>query len=331
MGAIVKRKYNGGVGYPRKRRVAASRYMQIAKAGYRVGRAVWKAYRRYKRPTYRKKSLVGTVKRIDQIGTFSKQKYYKKRRRADYLILKPITVQYWQTNGTGRSTAPVGKQSITDIGIGSRTDWVSIRTSLGFTDKAQDIYVDSLYSKITFANRNNEVVNMTLYDVRPRRSTPKRPYLSMSEGYTDLSLDENVLGSTPFQSKQFCQEWKVERMRKVQLAPGMQHEHTIYNRVNKHIKEAYWANSSQENDPYFGFSSVLVIFSGSVQNDSTTDTQISTGLVDIDVMYQHQYKFYVVNPRIVTSYQANNLPTAFTVGEATWNVAKGEEEGHVEV
>lgn len=167
------------------------------------------------------------------------------------------------------------------------------------TALTRKILIEKVFTTYTFKNTTNVPLRMVLYDCVCRRdgTSTQTPLAAWQLGDTHEGVTypvgttnantQNVRfpGSTPFQSEQFCQYYKVRKVTKFELHPGSIHRHTMYTKPGG-LMSAEYINNFQE---YKGLSSsLLAVVTGGVVDDTvsfvgTSNVTYSAFAVDVVV------------------------------------------------
>jgi hypothetical protein len=115
------------------------------------------------------------------------------------------------------------------------------------------------------------------------------------------------------------------------LGSGQSHTHYQNVKPNKWYNEELLfttGNATTANSSLKGFTvHTMIVAHGMPYNDLTTQTQVSTGQVALDIVYTKQLKYYVIQQNFSTTYANNTLPTSFTVQEEIMNPGLGTRTG----
>lgn len=202
-------------------------------------------------------------------------------------------------------------------------------TNASYTQrKSTQFVVEGMTGSVKLQNQDNGNVEIVLYDCVCKNDTASDPLFSW---YTGLNQEANVttysgttlpVGSIPQLSQYFNAHWKVKQKTRIVLGQGQSHVHQISLKPNRLFKGDYL----QDSDAYLAGLTycTLVVANGLPANDTTTLTQVSTGSVNVDVVYTKQMKYtYMVNNQSQWAQYANRLPTSFTNNESIMNVGTG--------
>jgi hypothetical protein len=150
-----------------------------------------------------------------------------------------------------------------------------------------------------YTNQSNGNVNLKLYDVICRKDlgsgSAVDPSSAWYNGITDnvttgtvSSVSSTNLGATPFMSPLFCQYFKVLKVTSIILAAGQSHHHYVKRTLNRMINDellTYYVNLA-----YLTHYTVAAAF-GYPENDTTTNTIVSTCAVGIDTVSEFKFRW----------------------------------------
>jgi hypothetical protein len=208
------------------------------------------------------------------------------------------------------------------MSMGGATDVGQAYTTSGGI-ATEKFIINKLKGKVMFTNQDDSNSELVLYDIVCRRDNASAsgvfaPNTAMDAGIAGTSStstttkDSTNYGATPFMSPEFCQHFKILKVSRVMLATGASHEHTVSFGVNRIMNGEYYLDYSQYRNMTFY---TLAITKGMPYNDSATNTQVSTGVTQVDYVAFTDIQYQNLSAN-ATSYQyTNNNPTAFTIGE----------------
>jgi len=167
-----------------------------------------------------------------------------------------------------------------------------------------------------FTNQGNNPIAMDIYDIVCRKDMPQRSEAGLNDPVTlwtagllrigGSATTKNTPGCTPFQSTDFCQNWKVLKVSKVQLPQGGTHEHRQHIQLNKNFNATLLFNGDYY---YHGMSH----YSFAVVRGFPIDSQENPGNVSlapakIDVVTTYRYEWMNVSQQNNATSIINNLP-----------------------
>jgi hypothetical protein len=211
------------------------------------------------------------------------------------------------------------------LGLGSVGDLQQILVQMGIAVANQNGYHFTVpFQKLTtqYTNCCNYPIVLWLYDVIPRVHTyttipndeVQTPSTAWGLGYTQEggtgSDQRGTPYSTPFESKLFCEFYKVIKVHKVTMGAGDVHTHTLTNMQHNWISDQKWRNISVAN----GNSSIsqlahysvlsLAVIVGTPVHDSAdaANTHVSLGPSRVDYVWTKEYiaRSATYNQRSVT-------------------------------
>ena len=302
---------------------------------------------RHRPPTYTKFST-GTREKINGNGGLCDKvvRTLHPVRPALAKIYKQGESVHFNNNVAGRITSSIGQQGVNLIqtiytpAILNQIQYYGFNSTAGITNgNTQTMYVRDCETNIQITNQDVANVTFSLYEIQPRRDTTTSsasPITTWSDGLTDEqagqfgTIGNLMINTTPFQSKKFCTYFKVKSVKKITLASGQQYLYKHILNVNKKWNMELYTGGIQ------GLSHETTMFmivqQGSVENDSTTKTQVSVGPSALDYVCDLKYQVYGFNDSQTRYIFANALPSAFTVGGEIINEKTGavvaDDEAH---
>lgn len=168
-------------------------------------------------------------------------------------------------------TVDPGTQIATDI---KKVFFEYTGTAIG--NKTRGIIVDRINQEIEFSCASDNVANLTLYSYVARRDGSISPQDAFSHGLTDTALkvrnavgtstiDNTLIGVTPFQSTPFCQSYKVLGTKSITLNPGKTFKMKNIFSIKKRLDGKFFENGELWKK---GVShGVLVVLKGNLVNE----------------------------------------------------------------
>lgn len=197
--------------------------------------------------------------------------------------------------------------------------------------KTAQFVVEGMTGSVKLQNQDTGNVEIVLYDVVCKNDTDNDALYTWYQGLNNQANSTSPtvylgtslpVGSVPQLSSWFNSHWKVKQKTRIVLGQGQSHVHQITLKPNRLFK----GEEIEDGNTYFsGLSYItLVVANGLPVNDSATVTQVSTGAVNVDIVYTKQMKYtYAINNQSQWSQYTNRLPTSFTVGESIMDIGSG--------
>lgn len=295
--------------------------------GYKLGggRTSTRSRRSKRGRTSRQNIFEGTS--FCQIPCGVRKKYQTKMERAMH------TKGKYQVITTGRQTGGANQQQAFNVNMYTTTDIGSMFTKIGFVNSSS-LTMDEGLQFLHVANMDNNDCVIWFYDLLLRADVNTgtlAPISDWAQGVVDESGaagDYQIPFSTPFQSKKFCERWKVVKVSRVILSSGSTHIHKVTSKPMHPINYEHLVNTSSSYTGTQGAnvgvryltSSVMCVIQGNLANDSVTKTQVGTGPVAVDFMNIIRYKYCgsVDNQTLYSkSFTAQTLNTAEFIQEKT--------------
>lgn len=295
MGKLIKRRRNT-IG-----RFAPNTYRMASYAGRMIGRA-------YKRWRGRTRTVTKTRKRSNNVVksgysgiSSSGARYRAKLYPSVRTVLRGQQLSVWKTVDTTRIEWDAGRQSVNNFTVGTIADLRGLFSNIGASATGQDttrMVVKSMRMKLAFTNQSNANAIVTMYDIEYRNnmvdgSDNATPALSFANGIIrteDIGVPTYLdVGATPYQSSDFCRNYRVTKVTKIHLDPGKSHIHYVNLVRNKML------NNGQMDDTVSlsgikGFThACLMVCQGLPVNDGTTDTLIAYGSGAISLVEERTY------------------------------------------
>jgi len=254
----------------------------------------------------------------DSLSSF--RRFHKNRTKIGKLEFTPSII----INNSGfRKEAPTGQQESVLIGTYYTDTDVNQHFALINNAASAKIFLQSVHGESLITNQCNVNARVTIYDVIARRDSsggavdPDTVFkLGMADNTGGSAAQYLIPGVTPYENPRFVQWFKILQTTRVILSPGQCHNHTVNyapNRMFSHEISTSVLSSSIGNLTVYSF----MVFHGTPINDITTQTQVSTAHIALDVVQKESYHFKYAD--INTGYASitQSLPTAFTVAGAT--------------
>jgi hypothetical protein len=256
-------------------------------------------------------------------GTGGQCSYFTGRRGKSYLpkhVLNALPPQIYQTNGASQLKSAVGKQNLSVPLVLNTPSIVTSYTS----DEISRVVIEKSSGDVTLNNILLSNCYIIIYDIMARKDIAvtaiDSPSVAWSQGDTDTGSGSawSFLGSTPWQSEAFNQYWEVRQVTNVVLAAGGTHVHKVRLNPNRQISASYATYT-----PY-AFKDLtyacMIEIHGSPANDTTTQTQVGIGTGGLNVVWDSEHTIKQLQKAYPIITDANNLITAFTVGEQVVNL-----------
>lgn len=297
-----------------------------------AGYAIRKAARKYLHRKKEARDVKTTIRRgiVLNEGNGGQCSYfnYGSRSKApmNKILKQSLPLQIIQANVAYQYKSGGGVQSVA-------SDLYLVAPAITFALTADDTscsYIESARGKYTIENVMVCNCSITIYDCVARKDVAlaaiSTPAAAWNQGDVDTTghgshVDQNRIGSTPFQSEAFNQYWKVLQTTDVVLGPGAQHQHIASSRPEKVFSGAYSTYT-----PY-GFKDetvfTMIVLRGSPSNDSVTQTQVTLGAATINVIVEYEHRLRQMMKQTPTITCSNTLITAFSVSEQAYNQGSG--------
>lgn len=223
-----------------------------------------------------------------------------------------------QSSSSTRITTAQSAQNAFSIDALSGITADLIFDELSATERNLKVRVQSDVITAQLVNQSNIAAYVEMYYCTCRRDVPpveiNAPTL-FSTGMTDMnaSAAATTYGVSPFQSPRFCSYFKINKVKRARILPGLSRVVKISSN-NQWINRAWVSNTASERPIYFkGKSRVcLIIVRSQGANDSTTLTDVGTPAAALDVIF-HEKIFYKYSFATVGMWNfSTSLDNAFT-------------------
>lgn len=247
-------------------------------------------------------------------------------------IMRLASKNFYNTNGAFRLNCGTGVQTYTAYGYftagtfgGTTVDNdlavinAKVTSSLG-TYKTARILVESATARYMMTNQDTGNVQVYIYDVVARLDTNISPDVAFQTGIADEgAAAATTVGATPFASEQFTTHFKILKCTTVILGQGQTHSHLVHYAPNRMFSSERLTDNNKSLRGLTCYS--LIVAHGLPMNDSVTNTNVSTGAVNLDIVMTKQLKYSFVMDDTTNYYVTNNL-VAIT-NEEVMNIAQG--------
>lgn len=161
------------------------------------------------------------------------------------------------------------------------------------------IFLTGYEADCMFTNQDSGNCRLTLYDVVCRRDTQETDLIDIwddgmkeNTGSTGNTRGVINLGSTPFESSEFCSKFKVIKKTVVQMAAGQSHSHKVKIGYNTML-----SRDLVDDYQYFHGLSFMTVFvvHGMPYNAITTQTEVATGDCAIDWVKTQKIRYRSVD------------------------------------
>lgn len=316
-----------------------------ARVAYQGAKSLAKwGLRRLAQNTLRRTLKGRTTRRINQdirpVGTGASQSFFRKAYKSKLPVkvlkaLTPIRCDV-ETSAEKLRTVAYGKQTATAVAqfTSSKIDTMLANLVDSSSSKTQSVLLRSIEQEYMISNASSANVFVKLYEITARNDIKidgTSPTLAhnlwgavgaFDQGIYDINsgMDAMTLGVTPFQSKMFTQNFRVDKIYHVELGAGRTHKHISRFSPNRIVHES---RSSRTNALEAVTRFVMILAYGSPINDTTTTTSVSTSLVNLNIVRKQVTKIQFIDPQGAVYYNIQNLGTVAAAEHV-------DEEGNVQ-
>lgn len=276
------------------------------KTGRYLGSSLRKAYTKWKGksarsapPRRRRGGKTGVIQAGVNGVSFSsvrrKTRMYPSVRK--YLVGK---MSYSRVVDTARKEWDAGAQAVVALPYLDSTAVGKLFTSYSLSAVGvgdAQIAIKNCTSRVNITNQSNSNLVCTIYDVINRHdvvsgSDAQSPEDAWTNGLAQITsgtgstgTTPQTMGVTPFQSYDFCKNYRVIKVTKIYMELGKSHIHNI------NLMTAFKMNTRDLDDSGAatkGFRNItmhcMLVFHGMPVNDGTTDTLIAMGSGAVDIV-----------------------------------------------
>lgn len=224
-------------------------------------------------------------------------------------VLKAISpIQTAINTYSGVITSNVNQCSYGILGafLHTRTCYNSLylnNNGLTGSTNATQVDIETASLEMNLVNQDTAFVNITMYMCMPRRDFPQDNASASSlvsligSGFTTNGFTGGSTNSqgTLFNSKDFCEYFKVMKSYKFRLQPGGVRRFNLKGRPRR-IGKA-WATSNTAPEMHRGYTKFWVFrLEGQVANDNTTKTNVGLSGSKVDLLAYERYTYRFANP-----------------------------------
>lgn len=270
-------------------------------------------------------------------GTNSSISYFTrlyKKNNPFYKNLKGTAVNTYLTHTTARHTANVGGQVFAELftlqggSVGSASPAITneldlirsyINTNTLQGSKTTRYVVSSVNEELLITNQDNSKAEIIIYDVFCKRSC-----LSSVTGLVNGSLvDQGLTGWSVNVQGIRCETvlrdnryWYVAQKNRFILEAGESHIHKFYVKKNIMVNMDTIAADSY---PYVNGVTMckIICARGMPCNDTINKSQVSTGTVTLDTVWNKQIRYRWISDTTQTAHGNSNVVSGFTNAEST--------------
>lgn len=319
--------------YLRRRNLAKIKVNRNAyKSGYgpsKLGKKTYPKLKAVKSMSMKKKKLSQRAIKDGQAGSFSR--FFYGRRNPNRKVIqtyRALAPRYFVLNSAERLAANAGRQLVHNLfSLFSSSDMGQLFSDSGITLGATArVLMAGASAEIMITNQDQGNVRIVLYDIIQRRdgdhTEVDTPAAAWTNSYGDeggADTDVNFVGSTPFSSDLFVRYFKVLKMTHILLSQGQTHVHRVHFSPNKIMDGEVIRYAS---GAVRGITCHTMIQAHGVPYNYGSDTSIvSTGQVNLDVVYKKQYKYKCLQQNAL-SWNITNSLTGL-VNESIMDIGSG--------
>lgn len=185
------------------------------------------------------------------------------------------------------------------------------------------IFLRNVHAEAMIKNQCDSTARIKIYDVMAKMTTDATTINALgafSLGFADLTsgaaADYTTPGITPFTNPRFKEFMTILNTTDVILCPGATHSHVVHyapNRLLSHIQSNTIAGTGISGLTVYS----MMVVMGSPINAVSTQTEVSTSPISLDIVGMEEYKYSYVYPTGGAASIVNSLDLALSSAGAT--------------
>lgn len=191
----------------------------------------------------------------------------------------------------GNSVCAIGKQQIMQFALTTAADLGVIRTAANAavsTTNALKLYMFESKQKIHLRNQHNSLVTALIYDLTSKRvpfaAAVDTPQEAWERGLTDMGLAAGHslnIHQTPQFSAEFRRHFNVQKVTKVLMEAGQQHEHSVFSGINRMVDTTELGDNAVSSMP--GLTTwCMIVHYGSLAHETAAPSTVTYSPNTID-------------------------------------------------
>lgn len=168
------------------------------------------------------------------------------------------------------------------------------------------VHLKSCHAENLITNQANVNARIKIYDVMTRRETNATTtdvLIAFQNGFADATgggaNSFDIVGATPYSNSRFLEFFKILKHTDVILSPGATHNHIVHYTPNRLISRAQVADTAGTGTRDLTIYT-LVLFYGSPINAVSTQTEVTTSAISLDVVSTREYRMAYVHSNAQT-------------------------------
>lgn len=240
-------------------------------------------------------------------------------------LTKEFTPNIIMNNFAYRTEVAEGLQIASLLGdFFTDTDIAQMFTlSVGATPGSAKVHLKGVHAEAMIKNQCDSSARIKIYDVICRvdtNATTLDALTAFSLGFADntggAAANYIIPGASPFSNPRFVQFFNILNVTDVVLTPGATHVHSVDYKPNRLISRINTANIAGDGIAGLTVYSFMVYY-GSPINAISTQTEVTTSPISLDVVLTEEYKYGYVHPTGGASSIINSLDLALSSAGAT--------------
>lgn len=233
------------------------------------------------------------------------------------LAKKVVSPQTVFSNATGNISSTQGKQGVNFFTFMPKATLTALETAAnGGTSTNVPVKLFLKGGKTTLRLRNtvNTTCWLMLYDIVTKKAPPDTtldtPQECWAKGLSDYgsATGTTTVGQTPFRSPEFNMYFAVNKVTRVSLEPGQQHDHVVYHKYNRVLDSIRFQNSVSTSIP--GITRfTMVVWHGSLGHESATPTTVTYMPITLDYASSVEYTYGWIEKTAKAFTLTDNNPT----------------------
>lgn len=254
-------------------------------------------------------------------GSMSSTRLGRRFFKSGGVLAKQVVHKQTVATSLGNFTlSSIGKQQVLQLPILTAADLISIRTLANggvATDNQLKLFLYESKQKIHLRNQHNALVTVLIYDIStksvPLGSSMDSPTEAWETGLQNMGLAVNHslnIHQTPSFSPEFRRFFKIQKVTKVLMEAGQQHEHSVYMGTNRLVDTTAVGTGGITSMP--GLTSwCMIVHYGSLAHETAITTTVSYTAARLDYTVFKSTVFAFPESELPTYTLTNGLATAF--------------------
>lgn len=231
-------------------------------------------------------------------------------------LARTLPIQSYLNTSSERLAFAINTQGVVAFQTYDTTDLAAIfgaRTALPAA--TEHVCMIGCNQEVLISNASNSSCVFDIYDITPRHdigtgtfetTNVQTPGLAFSTGLVAMGIASGTgaVGSTPFQSDYFTENYHVKKVTRHILGGGCTHRHRQITTVNQYLDQARESATTQVKGLNHW---VMIVAHGQPVNDTTTNTLVGTAEGALNIVHTQSYKFTFIDDGAPLALYQNDL------------------------